>query len=213
MSLTIAKPEDTGGDFQILDEGTHAAICTWLVDLGPQELEFQGEVTEKPRIRLRFEVPAERAEWTDKEGVTHEGPMVIWKEYTASLHEKATLRAHLESWRGRAFTEDELRGFDLKAILGKPCMIAVTHRTGTNGKTYANITSISKLMKGLEVKAEGDLVHFDFDDHTDADFAQLPEWLQEKIKSGQQIQQRQRARVPAASAFPPADAYSDDIPF
>lgn len=214
MSLTIAKPADSGGDFRILDSGTHAAVCTWIVDLGPQEMEFQGEVSEKQRIRLRFEVPSERVEW-ESDGKKHEGPMVIWKEYTASLHEKATLRKHLAGWRGRDFTESELAGFDLKNILGQPCMISVTHRTAANGKTYANIDGISKLMKGLEAKPEGDLFYFDFDDHTQEEYEQLPEWLRQKVDAGKKLQERQQARTEAPQAYfdernPPID---DDPPF
>ena len=35
-------------------------------------------------------------------------PFLVWKRYTLSLGDKATLRAHLEAWRGRKFTADEL---------------------------------------------------------------------------------------------------------
>ncbi len=215
MSLTVSKPADSGGDFKILDSGTHAAVCTWIVDLGPQELEYQGEVSEKQRIRLRFEVPSERVEWTDGDGKTHEGPMVIWKEYTASLHEKATLRKHLAGWRGRDFTESELAGFDLKNVLGQPCMISVTHRTAPNGKTYANIDGISKLMKGLEAKPEGDLFFFDFDNHSPEDFNKLPEWLQDKVKAGKELEERQRGRAetPRYDEGNPPPEDDLDLPF
>jgi len=215
MSLTIAKPEESESNFTLMPEGTHAAVCTWIVDIGPQELEYQGEVSEKPRVRIRFEVPDERVTWTDSDGNEHEGPMVIWKEYTASLHEKATLRQHLARWRGRDFTEVELMGFDLKNILGKPCMISVIHKTSQAGKPYAQIDSVSKLMKGLDPQPEGELKVFDFDSHTDEELAELPQWLQEKVLDGKALLERQRSRTRQYATVKEIqdEVINDDIPF
>ena len=67
--------------------------------------------------------------------------------YTLSLHENAALRRDLQSWRGRAFTETELAGFDLKTVLGVPCMITLVH--SPDGK-YANIQAVAGLPKGME---------------------------------------------------------------
>ncbi|MHA1379626.1 MAG: hypothetical protein ACTSRG_14730 [Candidatus Helarchaeota archaeon] len=44
-----------------------------------------------------------------------------------SLHAKATMRKFLESWRGKKFTKEELEGFDLQKILGKPCQLQIIH--------------------------------------------------------------------------------------
>ena len=209
MALTVSN-EGNESTFEILDEGTHAAVCTWIVDIGPQEVEWQGEKKIQNKVKLRFEVPAERVKWTDKDGADHEGPKVIWATYTSSLAEKAKLRAHLESWRGRAFTDEELMGFDLKNVLGKPCMLSVIHRQA-NGKTYANITGISKLMKGLAVSAEGETFAFDFDNHTATDLAKLPEWLQKIVRAGQELQAARTAHKPAPAVED--DFVDSDIPF
>lgn len=209
MALTISN-EGGESSFEILDEGTHAAVCTWIVDIGPQEVEWQGEKKIQNKVKLRFEVPEERASWTDREGVDHEGPKVIWATYTASLGDKAKLRAHLESWRGKTFTEEELAGFDLKNVLGAPCMISVVHRQA-NGKTYANITGISKLMKGMTVTPEGDLFSFDFDDHLESELAKLPEWLQKAVEKGKEVQAGLQKKP--APKQPQEDFRDSDIPF
>ena len=70
------------------------------------------------------------------------------KRYTLSLHEKASLRKDLESWRGRAFNDDELAGFDLENLLGAPAMICVV-QAAVSGQVYANVTAIMKAPKGL----------------------------------------------------------------
>lgn len=205
-----------GGDFKILDSGTHTAVCDMIVGIGPQAIEYKGKTKEQEKVKLRFQVPAERAEWQDKDGNDVEGPMVIWATYTASLSDRANLRRDLEAWRGRAFTPEELNGFELNNVLGKPCMLSVAHRE-YDGKTYANITSIAKLMKGIpEPKAEGDLVTFDFWNHTQEQFDALPEWLQEKVSDGKKLADEQVARVGAPKepgAEPDGGFVEDDIPF
>ena len=220
MSLTLKVEE--GGSFELLPAGTHLGICIKLVDFGPQEVEYQGDIKEQNKVRLMFEVPAERITWKDNEGTENEGPMTIGKTYTASMFHQATLRQHLESWRGRAFTEVEEMGFDIKAVLGKPCMLGVQHKE-YNGKPYAAITSISPIMKDMEVPAtENDLVAFDFDTHTDAEFDALPEWMREKVDAGKELLrvQKERSRQYAENELAEmqkivkSDEFKeDDIPF
>ena len=53
----------------------------------------------------------------------------------------------LTSWRGKEFTEDELKGFDLKSILNKPCMVQV----GRNKKDRAKVQAVMSLPKGMTV--------------------------------------------------------------
>ena len=213
------KENSGGGDFKLLPAGTHAAVCTMIVGIGPQVVEFQDHVKESEKVKLRFEVPAERIAWVTKEGVAGEGPMVIWATYTCSLHEKSKLRKHLQAWRGRDFTEAELAGFELNNVLGKPCLLSVVHRTAPNGKTYANIDSISGLMKGMAAPlAEGELISFDFDDHSPAELAALPDWLQQVIAGGKALRAEQEARAlpfiaPEAEEDAPPWAGEEEIPF
>jgi hypothetical protein len=72
--------------------------------------------------------------------------MSISKQYTLSLSDKAKLRADLASWRGRDFTQEELRGFELKNILGQWAMITAT-KTERDGKEYINIANINPVPK------------------------------------------------------------------
>jgi hypothetical protein len=210
-------------DFEILDAGTHIAICTAVVAIGPQETHFG----EKDQIKIRFEVPAERVEY-EKDGVMMEGPMVIWNTYTASLSEKANLRKDLEAWRGRVFTDEELDGWDIGAILGKPCMITVVHRE-SGGREFANVSSVTGLPKGTQVAPhEGELIDFDNDNFTQEEFDALPSWLRDKVREGIKLAEAQIARTEAgnqaaaeaaqrAPAPPPAQPaptpqYPDGVP-
>jgi hypothetical protein len=55
-------------------------------------------------------------------------PIAISEFYTLSLNEKANLRHMLEGWRSKSFSTSELMGFDIKQILGKPCLINVIEK-------------------------------------------------------------------------------------
>lgn len=204
MSLSVS---DKGGkDFKPVPAGTHRAVCTMVVDMGVQP---SSKFAPRQKVYIRFELPDELTEWTDKDGNKHTGPMVIGKQYTASLSEKANLRRDLEGWRGRLFTEAELKAFDLKNILGAAAMIGVTHNN-SGGKTYANLATIMGLPKGMEKPAaSGELITYDLDQHDEGVFQKLPGWLQEAIK--ERVSSDTAKTVDARGAGEPE--FDDSIPF
>lgn len=180
MSLIATAPKNT--EFSPLEAGTYLARCIQVIDLGTQEIEYMGEIKHSRKVRLSFETPTETKVFKEENG---EQPYMLSKEYTLSLSEKANLRADLESWRGKSFTSEELEGFDLENILGKECMITVTHQTSKDGqKTYARITGISKVMKGMTCPdAINPLVFFSTGEWNDEVFSTFSDYLKEKILS------------------------------
>lgn len=197
MGLTVA--DSGGGDFKLPPEGNHLAVCFALIDMGMQETSFGS----KHQVRMGWELCDE---------LMDDGrPFSVWKNYTASLNEKANLRKDLERWRGRAFTDEELAGFDLKAVVGVPCLVQVTHNESGNGKTYANVTGVSSLPKGIQKPERvNDLQVYDPDDPKHSDASILPDWLKEKLGA-------QPAKSPeqAYESMPEtaAEDFDDDIPF
>lgn len=168
-----------GGDFTPAPEGTHFGVCDMVVDLGQQKTTYQGVESVKHQIYIRWQIPEERVEWTDGDGKKQEGPVVIGKTYTASLGEKANLRKDLQSWRGRAFTQEELAKFDVSRLLGVGATISIVHNH-KDGKTYANIGAIGGLPKGYgTINAENGTVLYDPDNTANLD--KLPKWIREKI--------------------------------
>lgn len=127
--------------FQIAPAGTHLARLYRIIDLGTQMREFEGKVTMNQKAKFFFELHGEDAD--GKPLLTSDGkPLIQSKEYTVSLNEKANLRRDLEAWRGKAFSEEELKGFDLKNILGHFCMVNISHRE-KGDLTYADLKGIS----------------------------------------------------------------------
>lgn len=134
----IAK--SSGTDFIPAPAGTHSAVCVDVVDLGVLKVSFGGKDKMQHKIKLV---------WQIGEDMQNGKPFQVSKRYTLSLHEKAALRKDLEAWRGRAFNESELEGFDIEQLIGVPCMLGVIHAPGRDGGTFANVASLMKLMKGV----------------------------------------------------------------
>ena len=131
--------ETGGGDFQQAPIGTHVARCIRLIDLGTQTSEYQGEPQVKNQVLVTWELCNEMME-------TDEGakPFIVSKFYTNSLNEKATLRHDLSQWRGRDFTDEECKKFDLQSILGHPCMLSVI----ANEKGKSKVGGVMKMPRG-----------------------------------------------------------------
>lgn len=202
--MAIMASDTGGGDFKMVPAGNHIAVCSMVVDLGKQQVDFQGETKIKPQAYVAWELPNETIEWTDKEGNERKGPMRIGRTFTVSLHRNATMRGVLESWRGKPFTEEEAKGFDITKLAGAACMVNVTHAE-RNGKTYANVAAVTPMPKGMERPALNDMALIYDDEHPTA-FDHLPEWLQKKVND-QVVEER---RQPAMADD---DLGSDDIPF
>lgn len=178
MALNLPVGGGGGGDFKRAPAGSHIAICNLVADCGLQP-GSQAFPSPKRKLYVRFEIPSERVEY-EKDGKTIEGPLTIGSFYTASMNEKATLRKHLEGWRGKAFDDASAASFDVSAIAGKACMLSVIE-SESGGKTYSNIASIGAIPKGIPSPAPENDVLVYVDDNPKV-FNQLPKWLQEKIE-------------------------------
>ena len=196
--MALMSKDSGGSTFEPVPEGTHVARCVSVVDLGVQETAYGA----KSKVYIAFEVPSVRVKW-EKDGNEHEGPALIGSTYNNSIHEKSILGQQLTSWRGKAFTDDERRGFDLFTILDVPAMISVTHRE-YNGKTYAKIDGIMRLPQGMDAPpAETERLKFSpMDESTKDNFDKLPEWLQNKVRAGFRMAEDSAKVGSAVSATP-----------
>ncbi len=185
--MGFVASDNGGGDFKKVPQGVHMARCYSLVDLGTQLVRSQHGDKELHKIRIAWELFGEDDNGAPLE-IERDGkvmPMTISKSYTLSLNEKANLRKDLESWRGRAFTDEEAKGFDISKLLNVYCMINVTH-SETNGKTYANVASITPIpsaLKNSKPEAIHETVVFDLDNPDWSVFEGFHEKLQDAIKS------------------------------
>jgi hypothetical protein len=216
MSLTISATESKGGDRQLPEAGATTGVCFSIVDLGTQKTNWDGEEKWTPKVRLSFELP----EQTIEGEVTENGkttkvtrPMVVSMEVTRSLGERATLRKHLETWRGQAFTSKELAAFNLKNLLGKAAMLTLVNKTSQAGREYCSIQGLAKLPKSVKAPTttENDQVFYEIEEGKGGAFANMPEWLQNKILESKELSGA--AGTPVAHKAASTDADGNTMPF
>lgn len=178
MSLIV-----TGGTaIEPIPEGTHMARCVQLIDLGTQYSQVYDK--ESRKVMIRWELPSETI--LNEEGM--EVPRMIHAVYTQSLSEKATLRKMLEGWRGKRFSDEELRGFDLSVLAGLPCMVTVVHNSN-GGNRYANVSAVAAIPKGMPVPEQvNESIVFDIDNPVDqAKIDCFPEFIQKMIRNSKDM--------------------------
>lgn len=181
MAILAEKKE--GGNFQKIEPGTYIARCYSMIEIGTIKEDYNGESKMQKKVNITWELPTEKAVFNTEKG---EEPFVVSKTYTLSMHEKSTLRRDLESWRGKGFTEEEAKKFDITKLLGVPAMISVIQRPKKNDatKTVTDVSSITKPPKGYECPAQINPMRIlSYDNWDDNTFASLSDWMKDKIRS------------------------------
>lgn len=209
--MPIAK---SAPQFEPAPEGTHLARCYACISLGTQHDE---KFADSFKFMLLFELPHELIEFDGQSK-----PMTVSKEYTLSLGKKSNLRRHLESWRGKAFTEEELKGFEVSNVVGAPCQLTIVHGTSGTGNKYAKIEGVTGLAKGMECPPQvHPSIKYEIEHGQNEVFKSLPEWIRNKVLMCEEWKQptvdtpQTRALAQAAGAvMEPEPPYDDSsVPF
>lgn len=179
--MAIIATNNGGGNYSPIEAGNYPARCFQMIHIGTVDDNFKDEIKHLNKVRLTWEIPTILKEWKEGEG---EKPAIISKEFTLSMGERAILRKFLASWRGKDFTDEESKAFDITVLVGKPCLLNVIHKTSKDGsKTYAEIGSVSPLPKGLtcdeQINKSMILSYDNFDYEL---FESLPDFIKVKIK-------------------------------
>lgn len=200
-------------------EGSHPARCIAVVDLGTQTSEYQGETRSRPQLFIQWELPNE----SRTTGAFAGEVFRVGAFYTRSLHPQATLRTVLESWRGRKFTPEELKQFDIAKLLGAPCLLQV----GRNDKDRARVTGVMSVPKGMAVPdLVNDTLLFTLDAYDAKAFAELPQGIQKMVAASPEYAEATGGAKPATKSPPVqngkqaaaaddtfSDFQDDDVPF
>lgn len=200
---------------ELIPAGNYIARCYQMVHIGTVPEVYQGESKEQNKVRIGWELPTELKVFKEEDG---EQPLVISKEFTLSLNEKSNLRKALASWRGKDFTEEEAKKFDVTVLLGKPCMLNIIHKPkATDPSTiYAEIGSISPIPKGFSCPDPiTSPVLLDYDNWDDTIFEKLPDFIKDKMRQSTEYKKRQQpqeAHVSNNGTYGDISG-ADDLPF
>lgn len=210
MAFVATKPQS---NYTPPPAGMHVARCYRLIDLGTQPRSFQGQSKgEARKIMASWELLGDDRMDDGK-------PFTISKSWFLSMHEKATLRKDLESWRGRPFTAEEEHSFDVSKLLGAYCLINVIQEQGQDGNTYTKIGAITPMLKGMpKPEAVNEVSIFDADEPDMEMFSKFSDKMKETIQNSREWKARRAGGRPATTATGTGggsgfDDMDDDIPF
>lgn len=209
MPLHLPTPNE--GSYEDPPPGLHPAVCIRLIDLGTQPSEFGGQPKPPDRkIRFTFEVHCDER-MSDGRCYT-----INTMEMTLSTNKKANFRKMLESWRGRAFDERDFGdgGFDVKKVVGAPCMLNLVLKKDKAGKDRIRIDGVMKIPKNIpRPKPENELICFILEESefNPALLEKFGQATQDKIKASPEYKHLANASTRALDQDP--DPFDDDDDF
>lgn len=197
---------------ELIPAGNYIARCYQMIEIGTVVENYLGEQRSVRRVRIGWELPEEKRIFNQEKG---EQPFVISQEYTLSLNEKATLRKMLASWRGKDFSEEEAKAFDVTKLLGVACMLNIIHKTNKEGsRTYEQIGSVSPLPKSVKCPPQiNSTVRLEYDSFNYDLFESLPDFIKDKMKGSLEYA---ALKNPHEKSIPNANDITepiDDLPF
>lgn len=176
--MSMIASDNQGSSIPKLEGGVYTAISSAIVDLGLQKNEKFDKTQRK--FMMIWTILNETIEVNGEQL-----PRQLSKEYSFSLNEKSTLRKDLQAWRGKAFTEEELRGFNILNVLNVPCQLQILLEE-KNGKQYNNIASIMALPKGSQVEKLDNTYYFDIETIDSwTNWKKIPQWIRDRIKKAE----------------------------
>ena len=180
---------------ELVPEGNHVATLYSIIYIGTVETPFRnedGSVKEQYKVRLSFELPNELREF-ERDGEKVELPMVISKECTFSMYKgshTAQLRTIAHALIGTALKDEEAESFDIDDLLGKSCMVEVSHEE-YEGKKYGKAVGFGSIPKGLEVPEQVNKTHIvNVEETPIEEIDALPDFIKSKIKSSKEYRKR-----------------------
>lgn len=173
---------------ELIPAGNYIARCYKMIEVGTVEEVILGEKKIMHKVRIGWELPTELRVFSEEKG---EQPLVIYKEYTLSMADKANLRKDLKSWRGKDFTEEQAKSFDITVLVGVPCMINIIHKPSKKdpSRVYEEIAGITPMPKGVtcpeQVNRNFILSYDNFDEEL---FNMLPDFIKNKMMTSVEYQ-------------------------
>lgn len=170
---------------ELIAAGNYFGRCYQMIEIGTVKETILGVEKILHKVRIGWELPSEMKVFKEENGPQ---PRVISKEYTLSMHEKAALRIALKSWRGKDFTEEEAKSFDITKLIGVPCMINIIHKPSKSDHTkiYEEISGITgvpkEMVNAIPAQINKSFV-LSYDNFNVELFSSLPDFIKDKMKS------------------------------
>lgn len=198
---------------ELIPAGNYIARCYQMIEIGTVTEFVMGKQVQAKKVRIGWELPTETRVFKEEKG---EQPLVISKEYTLSMNEKANLRKDLKSWRGKDFTEDEAKSFDITKLIGVACMLNIIHKPKVSDPTsfYEQIAGITPLPKGMKAPVQiNPTFILSYDSFNQEQFELLPEFIRIKMQGSLEYADMKNPHSKVLVDANDIDETVDDLPF
>jgi len=198
---------------ELIPAGNYIARCYSMIEVGTVTEFVMGKQTILKKVRIGWELPTELKVFREDKG---EQPLAISKEYTLSMHEKSNLRKDLKSWRGKDFTEDEAKCFDITKLVGAACMLNIIHRPKVSDPSsfYEQIAGITAMPKGMKAPAQiNPSFILSYDSFDQAKFDTLPDFIKTKMQGSLEYAAMKNPHSKAMDTNETVDEEISDLPF
>lgn len=195
-------------DFIDPSVGMHLGILIKIIDLGTQEINFEGQISHKRQLLFQWEIPEEKMD----DGK----PLSIGKFVKFSGGTKAVLTKIAQASINKIPEE----GFDPMALLGSACNLNITPKDKGDG---VKIDSYAPLKKSEKAPAPyNELFGFDLDKFDQKLFDSLSDGLKDmvkrspeymELKSGKPSYDQAKNSKPVTAPISSPDDLDDEIPF
>lgn len=130
---TIAK--ENGTTFTPAPEGVHQAVCCDVIPaFQVTRKKPNGDEYKRDEVTIIWQLDKQNPDNGNKR-------FQVRRIFGLSLSQKSHLRPFLESWRGRKFTDAELKdGFDVEKLIGVNCNLQIIH-----DGDWANVQNVMPL--------------------------------------------------------------------
>ena len=154
-------------EYDVMDEGLYGARVARIIELGEQTTKYGV----KTQVVIGFAIPSETIEIDGEEK-----QRMMW---TFPLNQTSNPDSKLMKYI-KAVKPDATH---LNQLINMPCMLEIEHTT-KGDKTYANISTLTKPMAGMEIpEADMDTFMYEFENGEDEIFDQLGDYRQGQIKA------------------------------
>ena len=183
---------------ELVPTGNHIGTLYKITYVGTVNTGFKnddGSDKYQYKVRLTWELPNELRDF-GSDGEEKMLPMSISREMTFSLYKSekqtAVLRTIAHAMLGTALTDQEAEAFDIDELLGKSCMIDVSHEVNNaNGMTFAKATTFSSVPNGFDVPAQiNENKVENVSEMSREDIDAMPEFIREKMKGSKEYELR-----------------------
>lgn len=130
-----------GGGGELCPAGPQVLVCCDVIDHGLIMTPAFGSGPPKPVHKITIR-------WLSQHLMKDGRPYSVQKRYTLSSHPKSRLRQDLEQWRGKPWTDEEAKAFDVERLIGKCALAHVAHINKPRG-TFSEVMTLMPLMAGM----------------------------------------------------------------